>query len=306
MSWPVTLPERRTGPGLPEQGLSACEACEAINLPGSNYCCACGLPLPGGALDATTRAEIEELVRQAREGASGGPISAEEGASFRSRVLIGTVSCWPAALASPQFITDAWAGVANFQHARVLLIERLDMPLGTLLPLLESVANLQQILVLVSGQFSGEILTTLTANAIRNTLRTMPLVLTLPAASHPVLLGDIAAVLRTKVVLAKALPKLKADALPTVPAILADESRSWAVGISAPAMPALEGDPAVVAARRNIYEQAGARIELGANSRSTIETRRRYACKLLREEPPAARPTPTGLVAAPGQEIREP
>src|SRR5207247_200087 len=131
----------------------------------------------------------------------------EEGQSFQSRVLAGTVSYWPAALASPHFVTDAWAGLSNFQHARVLLIERLDGPLTTLLPLMESAAAQQQILVIVTGELSGEILTTLTVNHVQGRFRSLPLVLTLPAAAHPVLLADIAAVLRTKPVLAKALPK---------------------------------------------------------------------------------------------------
>jgi hypothetical protein len=302
MTWPVILPEKPAGPGLPEQGLGVCEACQAVNLPGSNYCCVCGLPLLGGALDATTRAEVEELVRQARQAAPQGPVWAEAGHGFQSRVVAGAMSRWPAALASPHFVTDPWAGVGHFQHARVLLIERLDGPLTTLLPLLESVAALQQILVVVSGPVSGEILTTLTVNNLQGKLRTMALVLTLPESAHPVVLGDIAAVLRTKVVAAKALPKTKADALPVVPDVVANEACAWAVGTASLPLPPLQGEPAVAAARRAIYECAGVRIEIGANSRADIETRRRYACKLLRE---AASPPQTGVVAAGTGDITE-
>jgi hypothetical protein len=303
MSWPVTLPDSWKGPGLREQGLTVCEACTAINLPASNYCCACGIPLPGGELDTATRTDIEQLVRDARLVAPSGPIWAEEGQAFHSRALAGTLSYWPAALASPQFISDVWAGLANFQHARVLLVERLEGPITTLYPLIESAMTQQQILVIVTGKITGEMLTMLVVNHLQGRFRCMALVLTLPAASHPVLLSDIAAMLRTKVVLAKALPKTKVDVLPVAPSILADERSAWAVGLTQLPVPALEGDPAVVAARRAIYERTGVRIEMGANSRSGIECRRRYACRVLRQEPQPAT-TPTGVTAAPSEDVR--
>lgn len=301
MTSPVLMTEGPERAGLPEQGLALCEACKAVNLPGSNYCCLCGLPLPGGALDAETRAEVEALVTQARQLASGGPVWAEAGDSFHSRVHAETVSLWPATLGSPNFQSDPWAGLGSVENACVLLIERLTGPVAAVVPLLETVVKAGKSLVVVTGAIDDDVLATFVVNHVRGTLRSLVLVLSPPAETHPALLGDLAAVLRGKVVERSRLEKATAGGLPSVREVFAGGECAWACDVSPLPPPALEGDPAVSAARRAIYGRPAARIEIGANSRAGIEMRRRYACRLLRS--PAVERSGQ-VTAAPSRRVR--
>ncbi len=282
MTAPVLLTELSPATGLPEQGLVLCEACKAVNLPGSNYCCICGLTLPGGSLDAVTRAEVESLVEEACRLADGGPVWAEAGESFQSRVHTVTMSRWPAALANPNFVTDPWSGLGTLENAAVLLIDRLEGSPKAMLPLLETIATGSRPLLVVTGFIDPDILATLTVNHLRNTLRSLVLLLSLPGETHPLLLADLAAVLRGKVVERSRLEKTVAGSLPTLRTVYAGHSAAWACDLPAVPVPPLEGDPVVVAARRGIHAGTGACIEIGANSRADIESRRRYACRLLR------------------------
>lgn len=303
MTSALLITESGSMAGLPEQRLVLCDPCKAINLPGSNYCCQCGLPLPGGALDPQTRSEVERLVQEARRTAEAGPVWVVAGPRFQSRIEAETVSLWPATLAAPQFISDPWSGLGKAENATVLLIERLDGPISSLVPLLESLAQTGKTLVVVTGYIDPDLLATLTVNHVRNVLKSLVLLLTLPRESHPVLLADMASVLRGKVIERVRLDKVRAAALPVVRQIYAGETLTWACEVAPQELPELEGAPAVVAARRGIYSQKAARLEIGAGSRGGIEAQCRYACRLLREAGCVVSPRSPHLMTPPSQGV---
>lgn len=305
MNSPEVKPDSYAFAGLPEQQLCCCEACKAINLPFSNYCCTCGLPLESGALDRETRADVERLVKEARQVAGDGPVWAEAGASFQSRIHQQTISLWPAGLASPYFAADPWSGLGSLEDASVLLIERLDGPLASVVPFLETVASSSRRLIVVTGFVERELLATFVINHLKNTLQIMVLLLSPPPVTHPVLLADLASVLRGKVVERGRLERTAATTLPVVRSLHANGDVAWAAGLpDLQSPPALVGDPGVVLIRRRIYGQSCARIELGANSRAALETRRRYACRLLRSaQIPSVLP-PTHLTIGPSSGVQ--
>jgi chaperonin GroEL len=72
---------------------------------------------------------------------------------------------------SPYFITDAEAGEAVLEDAKVLLVREKISALADLLPLLEKVLGEGAPLLLIAEDVEGEALATLTVNALRKTIK---------------------------------------------------------------------------------------------------------------------------------------
>lgn len=282
--------------GVPDQGLLYCDLCRATNLPNSNYCCQCGEPLAGGPLDPATRSEVEELLRSAAALDPTAPVLVAEGSTFNSRCLVETVSVWPAALATTDFVNDPWQRQALLQYARVLVTDAMQISVKDWIPFLETVAKANEPLVVVSGGYAGDALATLAVNNTRGVLRCAALRLTPPAETHGLLLQDIARVLRTSVVPAPKLERTDASSLPLAQEVRANLTRTLACGLAAVAAPALQGDAALVACRKDIYGRQAVRVVFGENSRASVQARVRYAARLVNALAVPPRGNDTGIV----------
>ncbi|WP_029136066.1 chaperonin GroEL [Nakamurella lactea] len=72
---------------------------------------------------------------------------------------------------SPHFITDAEAGQAVLENAKILLVREKVSALADLLPVLEKVLDANAPLLIIAEDVDGEALSTLTVNALRKTLK---------------------------------------------------------------------------------------------------------------------------------------
>jgi hypothetical protein len=273
---------------VPEQGLLTCDLCRAINLPNSCYCCLCGEPLAGGPLDPTTRREVEELLRAAVALDPTAPVLMDGGDTFNPRCYLETVSLWPAALATPDFVNDPWQRQSLLQDARVLVTDAAQSRVKDWLPLLEAVAQASEPLVVVAGKLANEVLATLAVNNNRGTLRCAALLLTVPADAHALLLQDVARALRTNVVTAAKLASTAVGRLPQAPEIRANLAYTIARGLATPAPPTFQGDSPLGAQRKGIYGRQAVCLHMGVNSRASLQARIRYAARLLATATPTA------------------
>jgi hypothetical protein len=239
---------------------------------------------------------VEELMRSATALDPTAPVLLAEGNTFNSRCLLETVSLWPAALATTDFVNDPWQRQALLPHARVLVIDAIQLPIKDWIPLLESVASANQPLVVVSGGYANDVLATLRMNNTRGTLRCAALCLRAPDETHGLLLQDIARVLRTSVVPAPKLARTDAGSLPLVQEVRANRSRAVACGLAPVAEPSLQGDTTLVAQRKDIYGRQAVRLVFGENSRASMQARVRYAARLLTTISEQPRVNQTGIV----------
>jgi hypothetical protein len=218
-----------------------------------------------------------------------------EGNTFNSRCLLEIVSLWPAALATTDFVNDPWGRQALLQDTRVLVIDAIQTPIKDWIPFLETVANANQPLVVVSGGYANDVLATLAVNNTRGILRCAALRLIPPVETHGLLLQDIARVLRTSVVPAPKLARTDAGGLPLAQEVRANLTRTVACGLPAVAAPSLQGDTALVAHRKDIYGRQAVRVVFGENSRASLQARVRYAARLLTTLAVPPRVSETGI-----------
>jgi hypothetical protein len=304
-NFPSGVPSTSGGPAMPaqvpDQGLLTCDLCRAINLPNSCYCCLCGEPLAGGPLDPTTRREVEELLRGAVALDPTAPVVMDGGDTFNSRCFLETVSLWPAALATTDFVNDPWQRQSLLQDARVLVTDAAQSRVKDWLPLLEAVAQANEPLGVVAGRLANEVLATLAINNNRGTLRCAVVLLAAPADAHALLLQDIARVLRTNVVTAAKLASTAVGRLPQAQEIRANLAYTVARGLAAAAPPSFQADSALGEQRKGIYGRQAVCLQMGVNSRASLQARIRYAARLLA----TGTPTTKGEASAGPTDITE-
>jgi hypothetical protein len=238
---------------------------------------------------------VEELMRSATALDPTAPVLVAEGNTFNSRCLLETVSVWPAALATTDFVNDPWQRQALLPYTRVLVIDAIHIPIKDWIPFLETVATANQPLVVVSGGYANDVLATLAVNNTRGVLRCAALCLIPPAETHGLLLQDIARVLRTSVVLAPKLAQTDAGSLPLAQEVRADLTRTVACGLAPVTAPSLQGDTALVAQRKDIYGRQAVRLVFGEKSRASMQGRVRYAARLLTTIAAQPRVNQTGI-----------
>jgi hypothetical protein len=233
-----------------------------------------------------TRREVEELLRSAGALDPTAPVLLDGGDTFNSRYYLETVSLWPAALASTDFVNDPWQRQALLPGARVLVTDAAQSQVKDWVPLLETVTQVNEPLVVITGRLGNDVLATLAINNTRGIVRCAALLLTPPADAHALLLQDIARVLRTNVVPAAKLANTAAGRLPQAQEVRANSTYTVARGLATTAPPSLQGDSALDSQRKGIYGRQAVCLQMGVNSRASLPARIRYAARLLATVPP--------------------
>jgi len=134
-------------------------------------------PVEGGAIaqvatiSAGNDGEVGEMISQAMDKVTkDGVITVEESKSLATELEVVEGMQLDRGYISPYFITDNEAMVAEFENARLLIVDKKISSIQDLVPVLEKMARASQPLLIIAEDLEGEALATLVVNKARGVL----------------------------------------------------------------------------------------------------------------------------------------